>query len=720
MFIEETQLEITLQNEGTNIYLAQIKNEIDTDTKRLKNVVKKNEVITNVFESIKHKSNLSFLVFPEVSIPLNSLPHFFEKTKSYLPNNSVCILGVELMSISDYITLIKANDILETENFWNRIKEENLEEKLINVALIITKTNNQLNIFTQTKIQPSKFEGDIEYGKSLFDGEILKVFYANNLIFTVLICSDFFNRAKNQHQRIIDDLDYKILKEKNKPLDFIFNIQHNPAPDHDFFTHSLSRIYDDGHDNKKNICTIFLNSIISDNKGGLSKILFYQDKKSIIQGNKPIKLLKAPVKGIEIPQEELLIELNLELLPKAWDDRNSYPIKFNLKRLNANQTNTENFKIVLPMEIDNFLNYKSYEDLAKRLSDLGKFEKAIECERIAIKYYQGQHDYKNLAFAHKFIAMQYRHMGSFQQSLTAYAQAEAEAQKVLLENTGDHETKLLLWRIEAGRIMIKDYLIKVKCQDAIEKYQILSKEHEEYIADNILFLSEQEKREILSYKNHLNRQIAEMERIIGNYDKALNIFQQALVEYKFYQIEEQAYCIYGIANSERMLERFNDAMIHYDEAEEVAKHHHFDSLYIRILRNKCELLRHTQKDISKPLEKLKTMSYENEMRFGKIYYWLIKGCSNILSNSEEALSCFKDASILCKPDKDQETTLELAHTNFGIGEVKRIMGDLESANIHYLKALNVYRDKCGWGVKNITQAMQADENVKKIFIMNMP
>lgn len=259
------------------------------------------------------------------------------------------------------------------------IKEENIEEKLINVALIIVKTNNLLKIFTQTKIQPSRFEGDIEYGKSLFAGEVLNVFYAKNLIFTVLICSDFFNRAKNQHQRIIDDLDYKILKEKNKPLDFIFNIQHNPSPDHDYFTHSLSRIYDDGHDNKKNICTIFLNSIINDKKGGLSKILFYQDKKSIIQEDKPIKLIKAPVKGIEIPQQELLIELNLDLLPKAWDNRNSYPIKLNLKRLNTNQTNIENFKIVLPMEIDNFLNYKSYQDLAKRLSDLGKFEKAIEC-----------------------------------------------------------------------------------------------------------------------------------------------------------------------------------------------------------------------------------------------------------------------------------------------------------------------------------------------------
>ena len=720
MLIKEIQLDITLQNEGTNICLAQIKNEIDTETKRLKNIAKKNEVITNVFESIIDKSNLSFLVFPEVSIPLNFLPQFFAKTTSYLPNNSVCILGVELISISEYVTLLKTNDILEDEIFWNRIKKENIKEKLINVALIIVKTNNQINIFTQTKIQPSKFEGDIEYGKSLFDGEVLKVFYTNNLIFTVLICSDFFNRAKNQHQRIIDDLDYKILKEKNKPLDFIFNIQHNPAPDHDYFIHSLSRIYDDGHDNKKNICTIFLNSIISDNKGGLSKILFYQDKKRMIQGNRPIKLIKAPVNGIEIPQQELLIELNLDLLPKAWDDRNPYPIKLNLKRLNSNQTNIENFKIVLPMEIDNFLNYKNYEDLAKRLSDLGKFEKAIEWERIAIKYYKGKHDYKNLAFAYKFIAMQYRHMGKFQLSLTFYAEAEAEAQKILLENTGDHETKLLLWRIEAGRIMLKDYLIKVKCQDAIEKYQILSKEHIEYITENILSLSEQEKSKILAYKNHLNRQIAEMERIIGNYDKALIIFQEALVEYKFYQIEEKAHCIYGIANSERMLENFDEAMIHYEETEEVAKYHHLDGLYMRVLRNKCELLRHTKKDLSKPLEKLKTMSYENDMRFGKIYYWLIKGCSNILSNSTEALSCFEEASTLCKPDKDQETTLELAHTNFGIGEVKRIMGDLESANIHYLKALNVYTDKCRWGVENITQAMQADENVKKIYIMNIP
>jgi hypothetical protein len=128
MIIKEIQLDIILQNEGTNIYLAQIKNEIDTDTKRLKNIAKKNEVITKVFESIKDKSNLSFLVFPEVSIPLNFLPQFFAKTKSYLPNNSVCILGIELMSISEYITLLTNNDILEDEIFWGKLKKKILKK----------------------------------------------------------------------------------------------------------------------------------------------------------------------------------------------------------------------------------------------------------------------------------------------------------------------------------------------------------------------------------------------------------------------------------------------------------------------------------------------------------------------------------------------------------------------------------------------------------------
>ncbi len=719
MFIKEIELNIPIKNGGTNICLAQIKNEIDTNSKRLENKEKKKEVIVSVFNSISDISNLSFLVFPEVSIPLSFLPELFLKIKSDLPNNSICILGVELMSISEYIDLLNKYNINENDSFWEAIEKENDKNKLINAALIIVKkTKSKLNIFTQTKIQHSKFEGDVEYGKSLFNGKTLKVFKAENLIFTVLICSDFFNRAKNQHQRIIDDLDYKFLKEKSKPIDFIFNIQHNPAPDHEYFTHSLSRIYDDGHDNKKNICTIFLNSIISDDKGGLSKILFYKDKKSIVQGNKPIKLLKAPVKGIEIPQHELLIELNLDLLPKAWDDRNLYPVKLNLKRLNTNETNIDNFRIVLPMEIDNFFNYKNYDDLAKKLSDLGKFEKAIELENIAIKNYQENHDFKSLAFAYKFIAMQYRHMGKFERSLTSYAQAEAEARKVLLKNLGDHETKLLLWQIEGGKIMVEDYLINVNCQAAIDKYQILSKKHENYITK--ISLSEQQKSIILTYKNHSNRQIAEMERIIGNYNKSLDIFQKTLNDYKFYEIEEKAYCIYGIANCNRMLENFDEAMVRYIETEDIAKHHHLDSLFLRVLRNKCELLRCTNKDISEPLEILKTMSYENNMRSGKIYYWLIKGCSYILNKPEEALNCFKEANILCNPNKDLEMSLELAHTNFGIGEVKRTIGDMESANYHYSKALNVYSGKCKWGEENVREAMQAKPKAKIIYIMNIP
>lgn len=725
-----------IRNEGGFFcfFLAQIMNDenLVDEERKLEKLITIDKIIS---QSAKEK-NLSFLIFPENSIPHNCLKATLKKIEESLPIGSVTILGIEHISVSNYKQLRDEYLFKDDKSESMRIDETEEKHKLMNVALIIYKRKESLEIHTQMKIQNSISESNIDFRRSLFLGDTLKVFCCNNVVFTTLICSDFITVASGENLRTVDKLYCEILEEKVPPIDFLFNIQHNQFPDDEKFTNSLSRIYDDGHVNVRSMCTVFLNSIMDCNnkvsgvEGGLSKIMFsekimfFEKIKSSAKEDYPIKLVSAPVGGIEIPKKELLVELQFAKLPKLWDQgRNPSPFKYELHQLNEGDTiaDVEKPKLITQFRRGKPLNYKNYEDLAKKSSSSGLYDEAIKWEREVISFYTQRRDYKRLAYAYKFIATQYRNMGMYKSSLESYTQAKRFLEKIAQSGSKEFEIYDIAMRIEAGIIMTRDYLINCDCEVAIKSFDSLLNRLRQYELEKYSTLSNEQKDNILNSVNNIYRQLAEMNRIIGDYKRAVKYFKRSFKKHKYYEYEEKANCTLGIANTLRMLYRFGEALGKYEEVRRIAIHHNLDGLYIRMLRNKCELLRCMEKEVEKDLDDLRRRSEESNSRTGKIYYLLIKGCTDILDSAEESLNSFRESEKLCSEQSNEHPMiLELAHTYFGMGESCRIMNDFDESKKYYLKAQKLYKNRCRWGIENVGLALDTKCETNKIFMWNIP
>lgn len=297
------------KNEEIKIFLVQLQNEINI----IGNTEKKWIQLKKILDFVSDK-NFDFLVFPELAIPKVYIYETVEFIKDKFPLNSITIFGTEIISVKDCLGIIHKLNI--DDKLHKELLKKESEKRKVNLCLIVFKiSQNKVISYVQFKLAPSKFEGSIDIEKEIVNFNYTYCFKLRILNFIVLICSDFFQRRPGNLQKIVDEIDNEIMR-LNIPIDFIFNIQYNRYPDHEFFLNSLRRIYDDGYNFKKNICTIFLNSVgIKDYKGGLSKILFFKSKK--ITKRQPIKQIDAPVSGYEFSSEEQLIYLHFKRLPRV-------------------------------------------------------------------------------------------------------------------------------------------------------------------------------------------------------------------------------------------------------------------------------------------------------------------------------------------------------------------------------------------------------------------
>ena len=694
MKIITQKLGVDFETEAVGIYLSQILTDVDHTTKRLRNTKQKWNVIKSILESVCSSNQpFNFLIFPEIAIPYAYIDKFINVIEQEFPDNTVTIFGIEIKSVEDYGTVVENLGIQAEEA--NRLLQKADKKRPVNACLTVVKPKKSKCLyFLQLKITHSKYEGALDNIENLLSSNFIYYFNSRNLNFITLICSDFFNRPAGSLAKIIDEIDYKILK-KGLPLDFIINIQYNPYPDHELFLHSLNRIYDDGYKSHEHLCTVFLNSIISGNrKGGLSKVILY--KNSTLPERQPLKQIDAPVVGYEFPESEMLIYLSFERLPKSWDPkRDVYPLHFECHKLVGNRwvpSKKDNIRYIAPIGKEASLDFQTYEELAYRLSNLGKLDRSIEWAEKAQKHWEKQKNYLKAAPMRLFIAIQYRHQGKFRESLKNYALAES---LVLGVENLTPQTKLTRWRIKAGKVMVEYYLIKGDCRRAYKEYDEVIEEIDNYLENQQI--DDNYRKKIQLYKIHAIRQQAEMLRMLGKYNKALRLFRKAYKQYKYVYAEEKAYSVFGQGDSLRMLGDFDGAMIKYKEAMEFTQEKRSKRLLSRVLRSMAELHRTSGREIRNFLDELRELSNEINYFFGKLYYFLIAGGLNLKENTKKAEKFFEDASSLAQMQGDH-LKIEYAHSIFGLAEVKRLSGDIKAAEF-YNEAHKLYKETgVLWGI----------------------
>jgi len=719
MKIITRNLSVDFKTEAIGIYLSQILTNLDDTTKRLENTKRKWNIIKSILESVSSSQKpFNFLIFPEIAIPYTHIQELIGFIEQKFPGNTITILGIEIISVKDCKTLTRNLGIERKE--VNRILQNANDEMRVNPCLIIVKSQKKKCLLSlQFKITHSKYQGDLDNIENLLPSDFMYYFKSKNLNFVTLICSDFFNRPSGLFTRIVDDIDYKILK-KGLPLDFIINIQYNPSPDHELFLHSLNRIYDDGYKSNRYLCTVFLNSILSGiRRGGLSKVIFYKDLK--LPERQPLKQIDAPVVGYEFSEREMLIYLSFERLPKSWDiKRDVYPLHFEFHEFVDGKwriSRTDNIRYIAPMEKETYLDFQTYEELAYRLSNLGKFDKSIEWAEKAQKHCEKEKNYLEAASMARFIAVQYRHQGIFCKTLANYALAEIFVLKVEKETPKSMLTK---WRIKAGRVLVEYSLIKGNCKRTYKEYDELIKVNDKYLTENKQ-IDDNSKKIIELYKIHAIRQQAEMQRLLGKYNDALELFRKVYEEYSYIYAEEKASSVLGQGDCLRMLGKFDDAMIEYEEAMEFARAKKSNRLLIRVLRNMAELYRTDGQDIRKLLEEIKKLSNETNHLFGKLYYFLIEGGLHLKEDLEKAEEFFRKANKLTQIN-EEPLKIEYAHSIFGLAEVKRLKKDTNAAEDYYNKAYKLYKETgILWGIirTKIGIAMTNGSNSEQERLINL-
>jgi len=719
MKIIQKNLSIDFKTEAVSIYLSQIMSVLDDTTKKLKNAEEKWNIVKSIFNLVSSSNRpFNFLIFPEIAIPYTHIQEIINIIENNFPVNTVTILGIEIISVKECKTIIENLEINNEEP--NRILQNANETQVVNPCLIIVKPQKKKCLFfLQFKITHSKYQGDLDNIINLLSSDFMYYFKSKNLNFVTLICSDFFNRPSGLLTRIIDEIDYKILK-KGFPLDFIINIQYNPSPDDELFLHSLNRIYDDGYKYHGHLCTIFLNSILpGTRKGGLSKLIFYKDLK--LPERQPLKQIDAPIVGYEFPESEMLIYLSFERLPKSWDTkRDFYPLHFECYEFDGDTRSlnrTDNIRYIAPMEKETSFDFQTYEELAYRLSNLGKFDKSIEWAEKAQKHWDNMKNYLKAASMGHFVAIQYRHQGKFRESLKNYAIAESIALK---EYKLTPELKFILWRIKAGRIMVEDYLIKGDCKGAYKEYDELIKEIDNYLAGNQQ-IDDNFMKKIELYKIHARRQQAEMLRLLGKYNEALTLFREAYKQYNYIYAEEKAYSVLGQGDCLRMLKKFDNAMEKYKEAMEFAQEKRNKRLQMRVLRNMAELYRTKGINNINLLEELKDLSNKTNYLFGKLYYFLIEGGLHLKENKEKAEEFFVKANKLSQIN-GEHLKIEYAHSIFGLAEVKRLKNDINVAKGYYNEAHGLYQETgILWGIEKTKKGIDMpNDSSNEILFMNIP
>jgi tetratricopeptide (TPR) repeat protein len=552
---------------------------------------------------------------------------------------------------------------------------------------------------------PSKFEGGVVTAESLLSSDYLYYFQTNGPIgvsFVTLICSDFFNRPDGALSKIIDEVDFQILK-RGRALDFLFNIQHNRSPDNELFLHGLRRIYDDGYKAHGDLCTIFLNAALDGDKGGRSKILFY--KGNLLPERQPIKQLDAPVVGYELSGAQTLSSVHFKRLPRSWDNRrDTYPVDFTCYKFSEKQwTTNKDSKIVYlaPMQTEPYLDHRSYKELAERLSVLGRFDDSIHWAKKRLSHSEERKDFHEAALAALFMAIQFRHKGELTEALKHYAHAEAHILSLTKLTPG---AALTHWRIQLGRIMVEDFMINGRCKQAHDNYQTFGREIDEYLSAHGSSDHElgwrREIEQIKLYKIHLSRQCAEMQRLLGRYKRARSLFDAAYKQYSYAYGEEKAYSALGCADSLRMMGRYSEAIDKYEEVREFATIKGQRRLLARVLRNRAEILRieDAWDVLNTTLEELTGLSNETDYRFGKIYIPLIRGAARLRIDPKQAIEIFSQIESLVSRFSQNYLKVEFAHYLFGIAEARRLCGERESQQF-YERAHKLYKETgVLWGI----------------------
>lgn len=389
-------------------------------------------------------------------------------------------------------------------------------------------------------------------------------------------------------------------------------------------------------------------------------------------------------------------QLNHIMLAKSYKDLDEFKrvIYSDLFSI-VNEVLTSSY-IRVSHENQDKLDPKSLLNMAAILSEKGNVEGSINILHQIADEHLDSLDNLEKAEVMRLIGVQYRHRAEFDKCAEYYARAE-----IYLANVPPKIPHAAIFRFKlvGGRIMLDEYLVNGRCMNAYSRYKQLESEIDFYL--RTATLNEDDKQKCKLIKQHGQRQQAEMQRIRGKYQEALNMFTEAYENYSYASAAAKAHSALGQADCLRLLCRSQEASTKYEEVEAYALQREDVRLLARVYRNQAFLvLESDQSMVSRLINGLVSLSRPEKTGYfyGRFYGHLITGILKLEGNPSESIAIFHELSGLAEVSYGG-SPIEYAHSQFYIAEALRLLGDLAAAAPAYETALHYYEStQLNWGI----------------------
>ena len=251
--------------------------------------------IRAAFENIIGLPRSNFVVFPEFSLPHETIPDVEELLRSGdCPQNTVVIAGVEWLAAQDYAALLASSS--GPEHLKTKIPANG---SFVNCIVVWFKTADSLLRYLQPKLRPSAAEAAPQ---QMYKGDDVLVFVTsgpNPLSFASLVCFDCIAMA-GQTPMFDQILSALPATSPNTAfnLNLLFIPQHNAAPEHPDFLDFATQFLNNGgvRFNTADSTVAFVNSAAkvhgrTDSGFGRSSLFYRSNKWQPIREDGPLNLV---------------------------------------------------------------------------------------------------------------------------------------------------------------------------------------------------------------------------------------------------------------------------------------------------------------------------------------------------------------------------------------------------------------------------------------------
>jgi tetratricopeptide (TPR) repeat protein len=284
--------------------------------------------------------------------------------------------------------------------------------------------------------------------------------------------------------------------------------------------------------------------------------------------------------------------------------------------------------------------------------------------------------------------------------------------------------RLLGLKAKLGRTLVEDFLNAGNLRLAMDRFDAGQLQLAVHIADEEMPRAWQ--RPYLHERLHALRQVAELKRLQGDYQGALEGFEKAKKDYDYVAAQAQAHCDLGIGDCHRMLRSAGKARAHYELVKEYADAKRDYRVQVRVMRGLIELRgleNSVPGDLWEDLEKLRSVSEASSYRYGRIQYWLLRGAYSLREGDlESAETGFSAARRIAADTRLGEARIEATHAMFGAAEVLRMRGEAEAAARSLASVRDAYSNMgLAWGVEAAVGAIgkASDPTARSLFV-NLP